>query len=125
MALLILLIIGQQFVSALSAKVDEATGVLALLGLVMIVLVTWRRLGSGLQRWVTTRPPSDRQLSQAIRVGEELIAGVQARPGARASLRRRFWNGGFVQVTAGFAAVAIIVHYLGPVLASAWSQLTG
>jgi len=125
MALLILLIIGQQFVSALSAKVDEATGVLALLALVMIVLVTWRRLGSGLQRWVTTRPPSDRQLSQAIRAGEELIARVQARPGARASLRRRLWNGGFVQVTAGFAAVAMLVHYLGPVLASAWSQLTG
>lgn len=125
MALLILLIIGQQFVSALSAKVDEATGVLALLALVVIVLVTWRRLGSGLQRWVTTRPPSDRQLSQAIRAGEELIAGVQARPGARAGLRRRLWNGGFVQVTAGFAAVAIMVHYLGPLLASAWSQLTG
>ena len=125
MALLILLIIGQQFLSALSAKVDEAAGVLALLALVMIVLVTWRRLGSGLQRWVTTRPPSDRQLSQAIRVGEQLIALVQARPGARASLQRRFWNGGFIQVTAGFAVVAIIVHYLGPVLASAWSQLTG
>ncbi|MCJ7752281.1 MAG: DUF1385 domain-containing protein, partial [Armatimonadetes bacterium] len=66
MALLILLVIAQQLMSSLGSALDESSRVFALFLVVMIVLLTWRRLGGGLQRWVTTRPPSDRQIAQAI-----------------------------------------------------------
>jgi hypothetical protein len=77
--------------------------------LAVIALLMWRRLGAGLQRWLTTKRPADRQLLSAIAVGEELLAKVRARPHARVGLRRRIWNTGFVQVVAGFAAVTALV----------------
>ncbi len=42
-----------------------------LLGFVLFVLFAWRRLGHALQRFITTKRPSDRQLAKALRVGEE------------------------------------------------------
>jgi len=125
MALLILLIIAQQFISSAGELVSGAAGFLGLLVLVMIVLVTWRRLGAGLQRWVTTRRPSDRQLGQAIEVGEELLEAVRSSPGARTGMARRIWNSGFLQVLIGFTAVALVVEYGGPLLSHWWRLLTG
>ncbi len=125
MALLILLIIAQQFFTSLSDGADEATRLLALFVLVMIVLLTWRRLGAGLQRWVTTRRPSDRQLASAARVGEALLDKVRADPGARAGFPRRLWNSGFPQVLTGFLAMALVADYGIPALSTIWSWLSG
>ena len=125
MALLILLIIAQQFLASVGEAVDDATRFLTLFALVMIVLLTWRRLGAGLQRWVTTRRPSDRQLANAIDVAQDLLEKVRSLPAARAKFPRRIWNSGFLQVLAGFLAVAVIAEYGGPLLAQAWSWLTG
>ena len=124
MALLILLLIAQQFFAAVSTA-DEATRVMALFVLVLIVLITWRRLGAGLQRWVTTRRPSDRQLAHAIAVGERLLAEVRAHPSARVSAQRRMWNIGFVQVMAGFLLVTVVVDYAGPFILKLWPRLVG
>ncbi|HUU53755.1 MAG TPA: DUF1385 domain-containing protein [Armatimonadota bacterium] len=125
MALLILLVIAQQFLSSLDRAADEATRVFALFLVVMIVLLTWRRLGGGLQRWVTTRPPSDRQIAQAIAVAESLLQKVHAHPSARVSIPRRIWHSGFAQVLAGFFAVFAIAEYGLPLLAGAWRALAG
>jgi len=125
MALLILLIIAQQFFTSLSDGADEATRLLALFVLVMIVLLTWRRLGAGLQRWVTTRRPSPRQLASAARVGEALLDKVRADPGARARFPRRLWNSGFPQVLTGFLAIALVADYGLPALSTIWSWLSG
>ena len=125
MALLILLVIAQQFLSSLSARLDEVTSALALSALVIVVLLTWRRLGSGLQRWVTTRQPSERQLASAIAVGEDLLRKIRANPAPRGSLARRVWNAGFLQVLAGFFLVAALAEYSSPLLRMAWAWLTG
>jgi CBS domain-containing protein len=125
MALLILLVIAQEFLSSLSGAMDEATRLFVLVILVMIVLVTWRRLGSGLQRWITTRRPSERQLAGAIRTARELVERVRERPSARASVPRRIWNSGFPQVLAGFVALALAAEYVPPAAMSVWSWLAG
>ncbi len=125
MALLILLVIADQFLSSLAGGLGEPARLAALVALVAIVLLTWRRLGAGLQRWVTTRQPSERQLARAGGVGEDLLRQVRAHPGARVSFRRRLWNSGFPQVLSGFAAVAVLVYYGGPLLSTAWTWLRG
>jgi len=123
MALLILLFISEQFLSSMDAVMDDATRILTLFVLVVVILLSWRRLGAGIQRWVTTRRPSDAQLQRAIRVGESLLAKNKAHPGARAVVWRRIWNMGFVQVVSGFAALAAAVEYGWPLVQSAWSHL--
>jgi CBS domain-containing protein len=123
MALLILLIISEQFLSSMNATMDDATRMLALFVLAMVILLTWRRLGAGLQRWVTTRRPNDYQLQRAIEVGEALLAQVSSRPGARTTMMRRIWNAGFVQVVAGFLALAALVEYGWPLMVAARTQL--
>jgi CBS domain-containing protein len=125
MALLILLVIAQQFLSSLGSRLDEVTRALTLLVLVIVVLVTWRRLGAGLQRWVTTRQPSARQLTAAIGVGEDLLNKIRANPASRASFPRRVWNSGFLQVLFGFFLVAALAEYSPPLLRVAWAWLTG
>ena len=125
MALLILLVVAQQLLTSLGSTMDEASRILALFLLIMVVLLAWRRLGAALQRWVTTRTPSNCQIAAAIRVGEELLVRVQARPSAHASILRRLWNTGFAQVLAGFFAIAASAEY-GPVIfAKVWHFLTG
>ncbi|UCC68138.1 MAG: DUF1385 domain-containing protein [Armatimonadota bacterium] len=123
MALLILLIIAQQSFTSLSGEVDEPTRLFTFVALVFVILLTWRRLGAGLQRWITTRRPSDRQLGSALIVAETLLDKVRANPGARASFPRRLWNSGFPQVVSGFVAVALLIEYAGPLLSEAWTWL--
>lgn len=112
-ALLVLLLIAFEFLTSLRAS-DEVVQMAALFALLVIILFGWRRLGAGLQRWVTTRRPSDRQLARAIRVGEQLLDGIRRHPGVRVSAYRRIWNIGFLQVMAGFFAVQALVEYAWP-----------
>ncbi len=124
MALVVLLLAAYQLVSSMEA-VNPEVKTMALVILIVFVALTWRRLGAGLQRWVTTKRPSDRQLAGAITVAESLLDRVQARPSAPASLRRRIWHTGFLQVLLGFFLMALIADY-GPWLASqAWHLLSG
>jgi CBS domain-containing protein len=124
MALLILMFIGLQLILSLgTSRPDEQ--MLAFLALAMIIVFTWRRLGAGLQRWVTTRQPTDRQLQRAIAVGEALLAQVNDRPGARATPLRRFWNAGFLQVVAGFLALSAVADYGWPLVVAVWKHLGG
>jgi hypothetical protein len=53
-------------------------------------------------------------------VGEELLAKVQARPSASASVRRRVWHTGFIQVVAGFFLVGLALEYLPWLAAWVW-----
>jgi CBS domain-containing protein len=122
LALLILLVVAQQFLASLGG-VDEATGVIALFLLVMIVLLTWRRLGTGLQRWVTTKRPSDLQLTRTIEVAEELLEKIRAQPSARASAMLRLWHSGFPQVLLGFFALALAADYAPVAFAELWRAL--
>ncbi len=122
MALMILLVIAGQFLGALD-QANQDVQMMVLFALVLIVLVSWRRLGAGLQRWVTTRPPSDRQLARSIEVGKELLEKVRRQPGARANFWQRVWNAGFVQVIAGFFLTTLLADYGPRVVGFLWQHL--
>ncbi len=91
--------------------------------LILIVVLAQRRLGAGLQRWITTRTPSDARLRAAIDVGASLLAQVRTHPAPRVAIWRRIWNAGFVQVLAGFAVIAAVIEYGWPLVASHWPHL--
>ncbi len=122
MALVVLLLAAYQLVESIQGAGPEL-GALALVILVVLVAFTWRRLGAGLQRLVTTKRPSDRQLEAAIRVGESLLARVGERPSARVATRERIWHTGFIQVLAGFFLVALAVEYGPHLAAQVWHLL--
>ncbi|MFB3882355.1 MAG: DUF1385 domain-containing protein [Armatimonadota bacterium] len=119
MALVVLIGIAYQLLSSVR-RINPEVHALALVLLVLMVALSWRRLGAGLQRWVTTKRPSDRQLARAIGVGEELLTKVRENPGARASARLRTWHTGFVQVLAGFLLPALAIEYLPQLIAVVW-----
>jgi hypothetical protein len=124
MALVVLVVIAYQLLSSVRRISPEAQA-FALVLLVMLVALSWRRLGAGLQRWITTKRPSDRQLARAIAAGEELLAKVQARPSAGAGPLRRIWHAGFVQVASGFFAVMLAAEYGPQLTVSLWHLVAG
>lgn len=85
--------------------VDTAAGddpvSLAGLAAVAAVLLWWRRLGTHLQNYVTTRPASPRQLRSAIAAAEELLAKWQHGERRRPTLAQRLWHMGLPQVGFG------------------------
>ncbi len=123
MALMILLVIAGQFLNTLN-QANQDVQIMVLFALVLIVLLTWRRLGAGLQRWVTTRPPSDRQLARGVEVGRRLLEEIRRHPGARANFWQRVWNAGFVQVISGFFLTTLIVDYAPVVFGFVSQHLT-
>jgi CBS domain-containing protein len=108
---LLMMVAAAQQLSDSFRQADSMARDIVLYGLVVIVVFTWRRLGHGLQRWITTRTPSDRQLQRAVEVGQELLRKVSENPGARAKPLRRLWNAGFLQVMLGAGAVMVLAHY--------------
>jgi CBS domain-containing protein len=110
MALVMLLGISAQLL--FSMRTSEGSAWLAFLILLGVALFTWRRLGAGLQRWFTTRPPSELQLRRAVSVGETLLGKVRAQPGGRVSAARRVWSSGFLQMVLGFLVVYGVIELL-------------
>jgi CBS domain-containing protein len=107
MALLVMVAAGWSVLDSVGRSPAVALVVFAVM---IVVVLTWRRLGYGLQRWITTRTPSDRQLQRAVGVGQELLRKIGESPGRRTTPLRRFWNIGFLQVLMG-AAAAMAVGY--------------
>lgn len=78
---------------------------LALVG----TLLLWRRLGSWTQYWITTRPPSDKQIEMGIRSGKELLERHSAVRSSHVGIASRLWNSGLFHVMAGSFLVYGIV----------------
>jgi CBS domain-containing protein len=80
---------------------DPMSIVLALL----FVFLTWRRFGSALQEYLTTRPASRKQLESGIRAGEEILRKYQEQPHVPHSFGMRLFNSGLVLSVVGFMLV--------------------
>lgn len=75
----------------------------------LITLFFWRTLGSFLQRFVTTKRPTDAQLDGAIRSAESLLKNYATASDVRTSPLKRIWHSGMPMVLAGsFAAVGVM-----------------
>lgn len=67
----------------------------------MVMVLFWRKVGGWLQYFVTTKPPSDRQLASGIAAGKQLLNDYQDKPNYQANAWQRILNFGFPQTAAG------------------------
>lgn len=69
-------------------------------------------LGSLVQRWFTTRPPTDRQVQLGIQAGRELLKKYQSQPSGPAPVWLRIWSSGIFFVIAGSSVVIALASML-------------
>lgn len=88
-------------------------------GLLMALLFTllfWRSFGGFLQWIATTKPPTDKQLLNAIRVGEELLRKARPYSGATPSFGLRLLNSGILQILIGAWGLMALLYLLEALL---------
>lgn len=73
-----------------------------------ITLRTWRNVGAWLQEYVTTRPPSSKQLETAIAAGRALREKYVRHGGGHPSRWQYLWNTGVLPMAMG-VAVGLVV----------------
>lgn len=96
----------------LSTKMSSSVGVLLAL---VVVVIGWRTVGGWLQYFVTTKPPTARQLASGIAAGQELLRRYQEQPNRVPTTLERLWNIGFLQTAAGMVLVLTVAQQLlGP-----------
>lgn len=67
----------------------------------VVTLLFWRPLGTALQLFVTTRPPTDRQVAAAIKVGEGLLRRHRELRNRPPTAVERVWNSGVAHIIMG------------------------
>ena len=83
--------------------------VIRVLPAVVLGAVFARPLGAIVQRFVTTKRPTDRQLANAISAGESLLKANATAQFTTPTPLRRIWCMGLLQVVAGaFATTALV-----------------
>ncbi|MBS1707951.1 MAG: DUF1385 domain-containing protein [Armatimonadetes bacterium] len=86
-----------------------------LLGLLAMFLF-WKPVGSFLQYWFTTRPPTDAQIASGIKAGQELLNNYEKAPNHVASPWRRLVYSGIFYVVMGGWAASMLVYWIERVL---------
>lgn len=85
---------------------------LQLLVAILVTVSFWKRLGSFLQEFFTTRPPTPKQLQMGIAAANDLIQKHYNDPQPPPTPMRRILFSGMLQVMAGAASVAILTTWL-------------
>jgi CBS domain-containing protein len=88
----------------------------ALLMALLFTIMFWRTFGGFLQWIATTKPPTDRQLLNAIRVGEELLRKARPYSGATPPFGLRLLNSGILQILIGAWGLMAILYLLESLL---------
>lgn len=97
---------------------------LALIAAAIVTLVLWRRLGNLTQYWITTRPPTEKQLDMGIRSGKKLLDAYQRSDMATPTVGQRIYYSGIAYVIAG-AFLCIGCAYVAAVLFGVQDVLFG
>ncbi len=74
----------------------------------VVALLSWRRLGSMVQKYLTTKEPTDEQLLSAIKAAEELTDRYQREGNKKAKFFAQIWNRGLPQVVVGGSLMMIL-----------------
>ncbi len=117
------------------------TNLMALMGLILIffthlpdfspmtivfslifVFFMWRRFGTAMQEYLTTRPASRKQLESGIRAGEEILRKYQEQPHVSLSFGMRLLNSGMLLSAGGFMLVQYLYSLLKTGLVNAVLQ---
>lgn len=85
---------------------------LRLLLAAIITLLFWRPLGTMLQFYVTTKPPSRAQIEGGIRAGRELLSAFERTGAVAAGPATRLWNSGLPQIMGGSLLVSLIAEVI-------------
>lgn len=75
-------------------------------------LTLWRPLGSLLQFWVTTKPPTPQQLSDGIQSGKQLIEHMESSQRWRPTVFHRIVKSGLLQIFIGAGVVELALFLL-------------
>jgi len=78
----------------------------------LATLIFWRPLGSMLQFFVTTKPPTPAQIESGIRSGQDLLAKYQTAPRTYGSVWSRLWNSGLPQIMVGSTGMSLVAEGL-------------
>lgn len=70
-------------------------------------LLLWRKVGSFLQEFVTTRPASDKQVDSGIKAAKQLLENYSRARVATPTIPQRLWNSGVLHVLAGSTVMAL------------------
>ncbi len=105
----------------LSDKISQEEIGLRILPAVVLGVVFARPLGSIVQRFVTTKRPTDRQLEGAIQAGRELLERNATASYAASNPFRRIWSMGLLQVMSGALLLAVLIDTLHR--ATGWTWL--
>ncbi|MDX2084993.1 MAG: DUF1385 domain-containing protein [Candidatus Melainabacteria bacterium] len=73
-----------------------------LLGWLLLLTSVWRRVGSWVQRYITTKPPSPAQLESGIRAGDSLLKRFQQVPHTEPTWWMRLWGSGLPVVLGSY-----------------------
>ncbi len=90
---------------------------LAFLLAFLAVRGAWRPLGSGLQRYITTKKATPRQIANGIAAGKELLERYRAHPVEVVPLWRRLLGMGIIQMALGLLAAVALLDLLSRWLA--------
>jgi hypothetical protein len=79
---------------------------------ILATLMLWRPLGSLLQQYVTTRPPSEKQIQSAIRAANELMERYSQSRVAVPSIPQRLLRSGLMHVLLGSTTISFVFYGL-------------
>ncbi len=74
----------------------------------IVALLSWRYLGMFVQRYITTKEPSDAYLISTIKAGKELLQKFREFPHPNPTLTQKIWNMGIIHVIAGYSLILLI-----------------
>lgn len=83
---------------------------LRLLVALLATVLFWRPVGSLLQYFVTTKPPTRAQIEMGIAAGRELLDRYQRGPTGIPGIGARLWNSGLPQIILGSSFASLVVY---------------
>lgn len=78
----------------------------------LFIYLVWRRFGTLLQEWFTTRPATRKQLESGIKAGRELLQKYQEQPHVMGSFGARLLNSGIAGAAGGMMLVLFAYGFL-------------
>ncbi len=107
------LAVGATLFLALATSTWISDEVLRLLLALVATLALWRLLGGIVQKYVTTSPPSEKQLQMGIRSGQELLRKYLEAPVVMPNFFQRIYNSGMLHVMAGSLICTGVAYLIG------------
>jgi CBS domain-containing protein len=108
-----MLVIGAGIFYFANGRITDPSLLLLYLFITVIAaLILRQRLGAFLQRFLTTKQPSDKQLLAAIEVGKQLLERARFQGDRKATGLQRIWNMGLIQVLSGAALTSYIAQII-------------